>query len=139
MLSSTNSLIIAIIPYVHCFNLSSGYNQGCQHPILRDILNPSSSNARDGSRMEGDMGSIGKMLGMLGCLLRDLGTMLENDKVLEWSKNFNFFLWDYGGIKRMPRDVEQCWRLLLSDVGAMKKTLEVVGNAKTHKGDSRQC
>ncbi len=38
----------------------------------------------------------------------------------------------------MSRDVEQCWRLLLSDVGAMK-TLEVVGNAKTHKGDPRQC
>ncbi len=38
----------------------------------------------------------------------------------------------------MSRDVEQCWSLLLSDMGAMK-TLEVVGNAKTQKGNSRQC
>jgi hypothetical protein len=30
------------------------------------------------------VGDIGKMLGMLGHLLRDLGTMSESDKVLKW-------------------------------------------------------
>jgi len=65
--------------------------------------------------MVGDMGSIGKMLGMLGCLLfiyyyswvkKDLEIMLENNKVLKWSKKFKIVFGDNGGIKRMSRDVE---------------------------------